>query len=550
MTCYCLYANCKRLLDMIKTFLMISFCPFLTDDSDHYYESLDPTVRSDDGNVSPAIRTDYDQMTNLVKTVSTAKECGQQLQSSAETTVAAGLIEEDYDSFDSDEESDEEVRKVMALFCMILPVYETPSSETFIFPSINPQNDSGVDVSNNRLPDPPTPTNQVYAFMQKIRNFGSLSKNLSKFSKRKSSKSEDTTSSYASLLSSPTVQTYENTQFYVDMSMPKPSRSRSKTPTPGGQKSAISVSEDAYENTEFHSPPNLAKLNHLDAITTSTNSNTATTPDPPIDHKRTFGRKKSSSIGTAGKSFKSKFRKSLGAETNGAELGSTFNVKRSTFYVTDSPDMDSGVFTNPPPPATTTTTEPTAAVQSPRISVVETRTSPDQMATTSSVSPEISQRKSSLTVRPLNPPPPPPVDRRSSVGGSGAASALKNKRLLGTTSWYAECGVFKSNTLQETTTTTCDNEDQLETQTVGSGGGGGGSTIGTTTPTGKDTTTYADAGVYQTSGASVASSSGSSGVSTGGSGDDHSHSMFLNEPLYQIYSAAKLEVCCVWFFFE
>lgn len=40
------------------------------------------------------------------------------------------------------------------------------------------------------------------------------------------------------------------------------------------------------------------------------------------------------------------------------------------------------------------------------------------------------------------------------------------------------------------------------------------------------------------------SSSGSSGVSTGGEcgpGDDNSHSMFLNEPLYQIYSAAKLE---------
>lgn len=56
---------------------------------------------------------------------------------------------------------------------------------------------------------------------------------------------------------------------------------------------------------------------------------------------------------------------------------------------------------------------------------------------------------------------------------------------------------------------------------------------------------YADVGLYHTSGASVASSSGSSGVSTGGecgSGDDNSHSMFDNEPLYQIYSAAKLEV--------
>ena len=41
------------------------------------------------------------------------------------------------------------------------------------------------------------------------------------------------------------------------------------------------------------------------------------------------------------------------------------------------------------------------------------------------------------------------------------------------------------------------------------------------------------------------SSSGSSGVSTGGEcspcGDENSHSMFLNEPLYQLYTAAKLE---------
>lgn len=41
------------------------------------------------------------------------------------------------------------------------------------------------------------------------------------------------------------------------------------------------------------------------------------------------------------------------------------------------------------------------------------------------------------------------------------------------------------------------------------------------------------------------SSSGSSGVSTGGEGspmcNENTHSLFLNEPLYQLYNAAKLE---------
>lgn len=41
------------------------------------------------------------------------------------------------------------------------------------------------------------------------------------------------------------------------------------------------------------------------------------------------------------------------------------------------------------------------------------------------------------------------------------------------------------------------------------------------------------------------SSSGSSGVSTGGEGsprsNENTHSLFLNEPLYQLYTAAKLE---------
>lgn len=125
--------------------------------------------------------------------------------------------------------------------------------------------------------------------------------------------------------------------------------------------------------------------------------------------------------------------------------------------------------------------------------------------------PEADRRKTTIGIRPQNPPPPPP-DKKS----------LKTKRMTSTTSWYAECGLFKPETVKDEVLI---KEGKKER--------------------GSTTSWYADAGLYQTSGDSVASSSGSSGVSTGGEGgpgDDHSHSMFLNEPLYQIYSAAKLEV--------
>lgn len=479
------------------------------DDSDHYYESLDPTGLHGGqlANVSPNSSSIYDRLPHLVKT---SVPSGFHAADNEEPTVnVVTRIEEDYDSFDSDVESDEEVRI---------------------------KNDSGVDVSNNRLPDPPTPTNQVYAFMQKIRNFGSLSKNLSKFSKKKSTGSVSplmAVPALASSLSSPSnsSQIYENTQFYV------------KTPTLGTKKDI----GDAYENTEFHTFPikvfSTTKMETPPLIAFDTNRS------PLVDSKRSFGRKKSSETnGTVGKSFKSKFRKSLGSEQPTLSLGSSFNGKRSTFYVTDSTDLDSGVFTNPTPPVGAVTSMPDA--------IAETPTTPSAPVD-KAISPELMQRKSSLMVRPLNPPPPPPVDRRASTPNS---STLKNKRLQSTTSWYAECGVFKTNDFE----TPSAHNDDTQSQTDSTSNTGTPATMTTLsavttatvppmsaapthapgdTTTASSTSWYADASTYQTtSGASVASSSGSSGVSTGGSGDDHSHSMFLNEPLYQIYSAAKLEV--------
>lgn len=376
--------------------------------------------------------------------------------------------------------------------------------------------------------------------MQKIKSFGSLSKNLTKLTKKKYLKTDEKSVQ-------PVQQSqYENTQFYVrndyqNVEDKSKTKIRSKTPKLGTKKD--STTEDPYQNTEFHSPRTTSTADQLDISSTSSPSisqqsqsdaNTSTlTPSPA---NKMFTRKKSKS----GKSFKSKFRKSLGPDTS-INLGSSFNGTRSTFYISDSVDVDSGVFTNVSTVDAAKVTDDILTLPIKSIQVQEVADSKPNLDSVQkrtkrfSISPEVTQRKSSLTVRPNNPPPPPPVDKKSS------ALSYKTKR-LGTTSWYAECGVFKSDTLK----------DPNQMDLIKNGSTYGGSSIGHQRKERANSSSwYADAGLYQTSGASVASSSGSSGVSTGGecnSADDNSHSMFLNEPLYQIYSAAKLEVILEFFF--
>lgn len=380
-----------------------------------------------------------------------------------------------------------------------------------------------MDISNTRLPDPPQTTNQVYAFMQKLKSFSSLSKNLTKLTKRKSPSSSKSDSPQQQ------PQPYESTQFYVRNDYQNvdekdaPKKSQTKTPKMGKKKERPA---DPYENHEFHSPrappppPTLSSISASDVTASSPNLNSTISDD-----SNQLTRKKSKSS----KSFKSKFRKSMGSESsnyltspNSAATPDGINGNaRSTFYISDSVDVDSGIFTSSDKVAV-----PDESVDAGQRSVpaVEIQAAPEVPVRRSKrliSSPELNRRKSSLGIRPNNPPPPPPASEKKS------SSSSKSKR-LGTTSWYAECGVFKA--------------DQLIEQSVES-------SVKMAAPKKERNTStsswYADAGLYQTSGASEASSSGSSGVSTGGEcgpGDDNSHSMFLNEPLYQIYSAAKLEV--------
>lgn len=356
--------------------------------------------------------------------------------------------------------------------------------------------DPMLDITNTKLPDPPQQPKQTYAFMQKIKSLGSISKQeiskgLSKIRKKSSPKVEKPPPF-------PEGQQYENTTFYVNdehrKAPPVPleasKKEEKKLKKKNSRRATTTAIELPYENHDFHSPqvPSTASPTVLSSISSPILSHTENGTPPP----ELLSRKKSKS----GRSFKSKLRKSFATESSLSIGSSNYGSSRSTFYISDSVDVDSGIFAGNDNKLGTSQEIPTAANSVEKVSDAVLR-SPKSMT------PDAGRRRSS-TARPNNPPPPPPP---------GSADKQRKKSA---TSWYAECGVFKT--------------ENFNGNHRGSKRNG--------------TSWYTEAGLYQTSGESVISSSGSSGVSTGGEGgpgEDNMHSMFLNEPLYQIYNATRLE---------
>lgn len=227
-----------------------------------------------------------------------------------------------------------------------------------------------------------------------------------------------------------------------------------------------------------------------------------------------------------GKSLRSRLRKSLVGATFDTKQLAALTPTRSTFYIEDpatpqqqehhgSGELDSG-FSEKASSGDIPVMPSTPSAESQKFSTIARKTKKEAKGM---------RRRTTIGVRPHDPPPPPPpsVELRNS----------SNRTQLdphSPTSWYAECGVFKQST---TAPTTPHGNDEPATPTP-------------ITPGGGSSSWYTESGLYQTSGISVASSSGSSGVSTGneaGLGDElQPHSLFFNEPLYQVYSAAKLEV--------
>ncbi|XP_058066094.1 uncharacterized protein LOC131215719 [Anopheles bellator] len=509
----------------------------IDDDSDHHYESLYSIGSNDyyhhhrpDGERSRV--TVASGVTNAHQ-VNFHEHRG--IPAVAESDPALLANDDEFDSFDSDDSDDGD---------------ENHRNRT----------DSGVDIRNAKLPDPPPSASQVYVLVQKIKSLGStlskseIAKGFNKFSKRKQQQPAPAPPAKAVA----GVATYENA-----ILPPKPSSkvakakaSAFKLPLPLGGTAAAAPKPppEDYVNSEVagggrqthsHScssllpspsapsspssgpPPAPVLGGTADLRSTSESSNVSTVPTvasgggTPLQTSNRTKKPKSS------KSLRSKLRKTLVSDSTNLNIGSSFNGSRSTFYVTTTAgggasgaDVDSGIFNGleAMPGATGTP----GSLLSPSCEDTRRRS----IASVASGGP---------TNRPTIPPPPPPLSPVVSPIVEGTHKSCPQPavgpkfpaRKLGATSWYAECGVF----LQSPSPSLKDGPTMplLASPTA-------------TTNGSSSASWYAE--IYQTSGASVASSNESSGVSTGGEGgpgDDHSHSMFVNEPLYQIYNAAKLE---------
>ncbi|XP_034480468.1 uncharacterized protein LOC117786368 isoform X3 [Drosophila innubila] len=406
------------------------------DDSDHYYETLSPL-----GNKRHSTQLLPGQHHKRNQDLPHGSQrCSKQHSASAHALGQHGINSDDYDSFesDSDEHTEQEQR-------------------------LQHHNDSGVDMRNHRLPEPPAPQNQVYAIVRKFKDF---------ISNKKSPKSSQ------QKLYENTQQANTGTQFYVECRK-----------------------QEIYENAQSLSSSE--KNLNLSQGQQEQNSS-ASLLRPKLKN---------------GKSLRSRLRKSLVGSSFDTKQLSTLTPTRSTFYIEDvtaqqleqeqehhgSGGLDSG-FSEKASSGDIPVQVPSAESQ--KFSTMARKAKKEAKAM---------RRRATIGVRPHEPPPPPPPppEQRNSVNRSQLDGNPPPAN-----SWYAECGVFKQATIAE-----------LATPTPSANGGG--------------SSWYAESGLYQTSGISVASSSGSSGVSTGneaGLGDDlQPHSLFSNEPLYQVYSAAKLE---------
>lgn len=314
------------------------------------------------------------------------------------------LIENDVDfddSFESDIESDEDLHN-------------------------KTKTDSGVDISNAKLPDPPTQTGQVYAFMQKIKNFGTLSKyelskGLSKISKKKSSGSlkqsqqDLTTTSTGQIVNhkSNSDGHYDDPNYYVNTTFgDKKSTASNRLKYLKSFNKRSTKNDDPYENTEFHTPRSPI------TPTTPTTPPVSSPPTNSINEKvssescindktklfENLTRRKSKSD----KSIKSKLRKSLASDYS-INLGNSLNGTRSTFYISDSVDVDSGFYTDRL--NTSDDLTPNKQVLNDSTSSIQPEApARNNSKGVSTGSPDLGRRRATFSNgRPNNPPPPPPT---------------------------------------------------------------------------------------------------------------------------------------------
>lgn len=284
------------------------------------------------------------------------------------------------------------------------------------------------DLRNAKLPEPPlansNASGQVYAIVQRLKNFGSISKieiskGFNKITKKRTSLgkmptskfyettdiAEDSTSAAAT---SPTTEYVQPK--YDNKSISKKSRGLAKlsklgrltiNKLPANFNLSEPFDQSDYQSTKgtTHNESN-SSLNKL--------SNHASDNDVEFQNQKN------------NKSFKAKFRKSSTPSLNSASTSNIYSSlaskHSSTFYVTDSLDVDSGIFA-----------VNEKSTSSPDNSNLNLNSSSNSNITCDPKRRSIASITS--TSRPKDSPPPPPSERT---------------RRSGATSWYAECGLFKS----------------------------------------------------------------------------------------------------------
>lgn len=354
---------------------------FLTDDSDHHYESLYSIQQQ-----RAALEG------KLVN--------GKPLDPNNDGHNQKNLDnDDDYSSFDSDD--DENGR--------------------------NATNESKKDLNDAKLPEPPTTnaSGQVYAIVQRLKNFGSISKieiskGFSKITKKRSSLGKMPTSKFYETadLTEETTTEYVAPK-YENKSISKKSRGLSKLSKLGRLTinklpTNFNLSEQ-FDHSDYQSMKTASKENNESNSSLNKLSNNSSNNKGDFnasDNNVEFQNQKNN------KSFKAKFRKSSTPSIGSASTSNIYGSlasKTSTFYVTDSLDVDSGIF----------------AVNEKSTSSPDNSNLNLNSSSNSNITCDPKRRSIAAinTSRPKDSPPPPPPERKCRSG---------------TTSWYAECGLFKS----------------------------------------------------------------------------------------------------------
>ena len=299
----------------VVNYLSLYLFSNLIDDSDHHYESLYSIQQQ-----RLALEQQHEELSKPLQQLSSQSNTSNSISSRKHQTLDKCRDNDDeYDSFESDNDFLDQADDFKG------------------------RNDNVIDITNSELPELPQATGQVYAFVQKIKNFGTLSKSEISKGLSKIAKSKINTNKKSS--TSPRSQFYESSQIADDntyvsstfdsKSLSKKSRGFSKL-SKLGRMTINKVPNnfnlnDPYGSADYQSSVTATKQNKSGIESSPTLSQSMSNFSSLINNSTndddTTAQQQSKS--KDGKSFKSKFRKGS-APNMSSSSASTSNIPEST----------------------------------------------------------------------------------------------------------------------------------------------------------------------------------------------------------------------------